>query len=298
MSTVSAAPTLDALRALSTLFTRPAFKDLSGVYGYETALQQLQRTGALAKGEPMPLRELLETAFAQLELHYRNEYVFKTAIASTTLEQFPAPGDASVQIEMPIHSSILDVAVASDTTRAYEIKTDYDSSRRLETQTLNYLKAYDEVYLVASSKMLLKFAKGVDSRVGLITLAPDGSLNSERPATPNRANLQAYEVCWGLRRAEQVGALERRMGQRIDMPNGVIGSWCEMQFRTIPSLDLHDIFLDAMRKRSLDKFKDNFILRLPRSLRALGFATPLSGVAQRRLLENLDKSVPFAVPIS
>lgn len=298
MSTVSATPALDVLRALSMLFTRPAFKDLSGVYGHEAALSQLGRTGVLVKSKPVPLRELLETAFEQLELHYRNEFVFKSAIANTTLERFPKPGDASVQIEMPIHTSILDVAVASDTTRAYEIKTDYDTARRLDSQTLNYLKAYDEVYLVASSKTLPKFAQGVDSRVGLVILEPDGSLKTVRPATPNRANIQPYEVCWGLRRAEQVGALEKRMGQRIDMPNGIIGTWCEMQFRTIPPLELHDIFLEAMRKRSLDKFKDNFILRLPRSLRALGFATPLSGVAQRRLLENLDKSVPFAVPIS
>jgi hypothetical protein len=295
---MSATLPLEVLRALSSLFTRPAFKALSGAYGQDAAQVHLGRTGVLVKGKPQPLRELLETVFEHLERDYRNEYVFKSAIANGTLARFPLPGDASVQIEMPIHSSILDVAVASDTTRAYEIKTDYDSSRRLDSQTLNYLRAYDEVYLVASSKMLSKFAQGVDPRVGLITLEQDGSLNTVRQATSNRSNLQAYEICWGLRRAEQVGALEHRTGQRIVMPNGIVGTWCEKQFMTIPSLELHDIFLEAMRKRSLEKFKDNFIHRLPRSLRALGFATPLSGIGQRRLLENLDKSVPFALPIS
>ena len=294
---MSATLTLEALRALSSLFTRPAFKALSGAYGQDAAQVHLRRTGVLAKGKPQRLRELLEATFERLERDYRNEYVFKSAITNETLARFPL-GEASVQIELPIHRSILDVAVASDTTRAYEIKTDYDSSRRLESQTLNYLKAYDEVYLVTSSKMLSKFSRGVDPRVGLITLEQDGSLNTVRQATSNRSNLLAYEICWGLRRAEQVGALEQRMGQRIDMPNGIIGTWCEKQFKTIPSLELHDIFLEAMRKRSVDRFKDNFIHKLPRSLRALGFATPLSGIGQRRLLENLDKSVPFSLPIS
>ena len=292
---MSVAPPVLALRELSTLFTRPLFAAMAGPYGEDEARRKLAGLTALMKGPTVALRELFEQAFTLLEAHYRNEYVFKSALANVTIPEAIGPGLASVQVELPVSTSILDVATAANTTTAFEIKTEFDSARRLESQTENYLKAFDEVYLVTTETMLPSLSRGLDPRVGLSVLQPDGSFFRARDAVSNRANLKSRQVCWGLRQQERIAALERRTGIPLAMPNGILGRYCEEQFASIPALELHEIFLDAMRKRSDAVLKDGFIHTLPRSLRALGYATPLSGLARRRLMATLDIKVALTL---
>ena len=290
------APSIETLRELATLFTRPLFAEMSEPRGKELVSRKLEGVaGILRNGQSRVLRELFEQVFALLATYYRNEYVFKSAVAHAVIPEQVNPGIASVQIEFPVVPSILDVAAASDTTRAFEIKTDFDSSRRLDSQAESYLKVFDEVYLVTTEKSLSTFSRKLDSRVGLVVLNDEGSLVICRNAVSNKSNLQHDRICAALRQKERISALERRTGQPIIMPNGLVGAYCARQFAEISPLELHEIFVDAMRKRSDAGLKDGFIHKLPRSLRALGYATPLSGVGRRRLLETLDTPVSFAL---
>jgi hypothetical protein len=286
---------IEALRELSTLFTRPLFSSMGGAYSRDHVTRKLDQMSCLQTGEVLKLRDLFDMAFAHLASHYRNEYVFKSALAQAAIPEPVGRGVSSVQIELPVFTSILDVATASDTTTAFEIKTEFDSSRRLESQTNNYLKAFDRVFVVGTEKTLPSLSRNLDSRVGLMVLHRDGTFSTTREASQNRDSLQARHICWGLRKKERLIALERRTGVPVIMPGGLLGQYCEQQFASIPSLELHDIFVDAMRKRSDAGLRDGFIHSLPKSLRALGYATPLSGIARRRVLDMLDTKVSLAI---
>jgi hypothetical protein len=264
-------------------------------YNRDKVCRRVSSMAAFRTAPPARLRDLFDAAYRLLAAHYRNEYVFKSAIAHAAI---PAPiggGQASVQIELPVFRSILDVATASSTTVAYEIKTEFDSSRRLETQSRDYLRVFDLVYVVATERSLTTLSRNLDERVGLIALEENGTMHAVRQAESNRHNLEPRQICWGLRKAERVGALERRLGLTIKVPGGLLGEYCENLFSDIPSLELHEIYLEAMRKRSDPVLKDGFLHALPVSLRALGYATPLSGIGRKRVLEALDMEVPFAL---
>jgi len=283
------------LRKLATLFTRPLFASMASGYNRDKVCRYISSLAAFQTAPPMRLRDLFDEAYGLLVEHYRNEYVFKSAIAHAAIPAPIALGQVSVQIELPVFKSILDVATANSTTVAYEIKTEFDSSRRLETQSRDYLRVFDLVYVVAAERSLAAFSRNLDDRVGLIALAEDGAMHTVRLAESNRDNLVSRQICWGLRKAERVGALERRLGVTIKVPGGLLGEYCENLFSDIPPAELHAIYLDAMRKRSDQVLKDGFLHALPISLRALGYATPTSGIGRKRVLDVLDMEVPFAL---
>lgn len=68
--------------------------------------------------------------------------------------------------------------------------------------------------------------------------------------------------------------LERNLGMAINFPNGLIARECEWRFCSLTSENAHEVFVDAMRKRQTDPESVEFFSRLPKSLRALGYATP------------------------
>jgi hypothetical protein len=288
------APPMATLRALATLFTRPLFASMGVSGSLAEVRRKLARNKGLRVAAERPLRDLFDQTYSILVEHYRNEYVFKVAVVRHALTTLDAPGKGSVQIELPVFSSILDVAVTSDTTTAFEIKTDLDSVRRLESQSTNYLKVFDRVVVLGTDRTLPALSRNLDPRVGLAALQTDGTLTHVREALENRQNLQSYQICWGLRKAERVAALERRLGVKIRVPGGLLGQHCVKHFADIPPLELHEIYLEAMQRRSDAVLKDGFIQRLPASLQALGFATPLSGIGRRRVLELLETGVALA----
>ncbi|MBA1734104.1 sce7726 family protein, partial [Escherichia coli] len=85
------------------------------------------------------LRDLFTSLYDFLRLNYRNEYVYKTALVNKIIFGKHSPKTSSSSIELPIKNSIVDVAVFNGTSTAYEIKTEYDSPKRLITQAPDYL---------------------------------------------------------------------------------------------------------------------------------------------------------------
>ncbi|WP_259460495.1 sce7726 family protein [Paraburkholderia sp. BL23I1N1] len=135
----------ERLRLLARMFTRPVFTDIARSGNWQVALGFLAEHGLLTAAKGQPLASLFESAWLEIRRAYRNEFVYKTEIAGRIVFGRHSPNTASLHVELPVGRSIVDVAVFNGTSTAYEIKTEFDTPRRLTTQTSNYLAAFDRV---------------------------------------------------------------------------------------------------------------------------------------------------------
>lgn len=285
-------------RLLAKVFTRPSFASIAKTGGVAEAFQSLINYGVLSKAsaEKNPsLRDLFDEIWSQLQTRYRNEYVYKNEIANRIVFGKHSPRTASFLVELPIGRSIVDVAVFNGTSTAYEIKTEFDSPKRLETQTKDYLDVFDRVYVVTHQDKVEPIEKLLNPRVGLMVLSERGSLRTIREAVPNLANIRPEIVFNCLRRQEYLSAIQRIYKYTPDAPNGRIAEVCEELFAKISSEVAHSVFVAALKSRTTDQKMTSFVSSLPVSLRALGYATPLSPPQKARLLSLLGQPIGLSL---
>jgi hypothetical protein len=98
-----------------------------------------------------------------------------------------------------------------------------------------------------------------------------------------------------LRRAEYVELIEGVLQAPLSYPNGIIARKCEEHFCRLGSGQAHQFFVDVMRRRQTDPQTVAFVSQLPQSLRALGYATPLSGRQRAVAISVLGQEVGVAI---
>lgn len=268
---------IDFFRLVSKLFTRPVIAELARTGSFKSAFSyDLGADFALNRVGFPRLADLFEYASDLLKANYRSEYVYKNELTNRLIFGRHSPRTAGIQIEMPIGRSIVDVAVANGTSTAYEIKTAYDSTRRLQSQTTDYLCVFDKVYVVTHASMAESIRFELDERVGVLVLTQKGSIQVHKEAKSNRANIRPSDIFNCLRRAEYIAAIEPLVGSVPELPNGIISDYCENIFTRLSPEEAHAAFVQALRNRTTDPATVDFVSKLPNSLRSLGFATPLS----------------------
>lgn len=287
--------TLDSLRLLSRAYTRPVFAELARTGNAKPVTDLLLAHGEIEQdATALRLDELFNLGWNRLARSYRNEYVYKNELATRLVFKRHSPRTAGFQVELRVGSSIADVVVANGTTTAYEIKTEFDTCRRLASQTDDYLKAFDKVYVVTHPDHIARYESELDSRVGLIILSDRHALTPYREATANHENIDPRTVFRCMRRSEYLNALESTLGAVPIMPNGLIGAYCESLFSQLSAEQAHKCFVKALKARTTDNSNVDFVSRLPLSLRALGYATPLSARQRLSVLDLLSMPVQLS----
>jgi hypothetical protein len=122
-------------RLLARMFTRPVFSAIAATGEWERGLGFLFRQRMLRHGPTQSVSDLFESAWKELRTFYRNEYVYKTELANRVVFGRHSPRTTALHVELPVARSIVDIAIFNGTSTAYEVKTEFDSARRLQTQT-------------------------------------------------------------------------------------------------------------------------------------------------------------------
>lgn len=290
---------IQSLRLLAGVFTRPVFSSMARTGDPHKSLEFLLKGKIAFKSSfaEAPLSSLFEDAWHYLSTSYRNEYIYKNELATRLIFGRHSPRTAGFQVEFPVGRSIADIVIANGTSTAYEIKTEFDTSRRLPSQTSDYLQVFDKVYVVTHPAHVERYERELDPRVGLIVLTQRSSLTPYREAYSNAENVSPTEVFKCLRREEYVGAIQQLLDINPIMPNGLIAAYCEKLFAAFTPQEAHQVLVKALRLRTTNKSTVDFVVQLPSSLRALGYATPLSGKQRVNLLELLSQPTRLALSI-
>ena len=278
-------------RLIARIFSRPVLDDIARRGTAAHVAKHLSGLGVRPASRGAVVGDLFDASLAELSQSFRCEYVYKAAIANRIVFGRHSPRTSSMSIELGVAGSIIDVAVFNGTSTAYEVKTEYDSHRRLSTQTPAYLLAFDSVYVVTHPDLAQRYASLVDDRVGILCLTERGSLREVRKSIRDISRIEPRVVFRMLRRQEYLDAVHKHFGQQPPMPNGLVHQYYEKLFCLLTSGQAHDVLVSAMRARTTDSEMVQFVSAVPESLRVLAYETPLSRPMRQRLLDALAASI-------
>lgn len=282
---------LDRFRLIARAFTRPVLEDM-GRRGTAAMIGEKLSCLGVGRGQSVvSVGGLFDAGLEEIGQAYRCEYVYKAAIASRIVFGRHSPRTSSLAVELGVDGSIVDAAVFNGTATAYEVKTEFDSPARLTTQTPSYLRAFDHVFVVTHPNCADRYRNILDPRVGLLALNADNSLSMVRDAESDPHRVEPEVVFRMLRRPEYTKIVEQHFGPQPVLPNGLVHAHYRALFRQLSSLQAHVALVATMRARTTDEKSVAFLRALPKSLRALGYATPLSAPQRERVLACLASTV-------
>lgn len=273
-------------RQVSQVFSRPMLAQLARTGSSDSVRAALVHAGLHGAGRGS-ISRLLNLSLDGLRANYACEYAYKAAVADRIVFGRHSPRTAGLQVELPVGQSVVDAAVFNGTSTAYEIKTELDTDRRLSTQSIDYLKAFDRVYLVTHPNLIDRYARILDERVGILAMTSKGRLSQVRLAETCTSRLDKGTLFRMLRMEEYCRAIQKIFGEQPKVPNGRIFQHFSKLWNELPIDKAHELAVEAMRSRTTTPAMVEFVTQLPTSLRVLGYATPLSQVQRARLLNAL-----------
>ena len=111
--------------------------------------------------------KFIKHAYSVLENSYQNEYIFKNSFLTHWLINELGKSNSIVFNEFRAGTSVADLAMFNGISKAFEIKTEFDSDQRLQGQIENYKQVFNETYLIIP-KSKVNLYKKHDEEIGII----------------------------------------------------------------------------------------------------------------------------------
>jgi hypothetical protein len=92
------------------------------------------------------LSDIFEAVYEILLQNYRCEYIFKNTLMQNWFLSRHSTDRSFITDEFRVGKSRVDLALFSKTSVAFEIKTEFDSPKRLPSQSNAYMKVFDLIY--------------------------------------------------------------------------------------------------------------------------------------------------------
>ena len=200
--------------------------------------------------------------YKSLLSNYRNEYIYKNTIINKILLGKHSLNTTTVLNEFKIGKSIADLVLLNGTSKVFEIKTELDSLYRINSQTSDYWRAFENVYIVTHISLVEKFSKEIDERIGVIALTENNTLRTIRESMCNTENLDSSVMIKCLRKGEYTNIIKDYFGEVPQTTPVKYFSKCRELFREIPMDKLHNMMLMELKKRTIkekEKFKSDSV---------------------------------------
>ena len=188
-------------------------------------------------------------AYRYMVKHYRNEYVYKNSLINELLKEFGTK-KTIIFNEFTVGNSIADMVLFIGKSRAYEIKTELDSNRRLSSQLADYKKIFQESFIVVHESCIEKYEYS-DSTTGIIALSVNrGKVKFDpiRPATENN-HIDPHVLIRCLRTYEYKELVKRYYGALPELDAFSAFTVCEKMIEAIPSPSLNQLFIEIIKER-------------------------------------------------
>jgi hypothetical protein len=283
---------IDKAASLSRIFSNSVIGDLA-LKGNSATMKRVFKEIQVDRlfDEESTLRECFDYFYKLIFKYYRNEYVYKNSIARKVLLGRHSVKTSCMLTEFRISNSKADVLVLNGTSHVYEIKTDLDSLDRLPKQVSDYKRAVDYVNVITSPSYADKVENCVDDDVGILVLNNRGSISTLRSPSSNKKNVNPGVIFDSLRKNEYLSIIKSCGVEIPDVPNTLLFKQCRDIFSSFDPVLCHDRMLESVKKRTLDKDLENFVLSLPDSLKSIAYSSGLSKASKKHFLEVLDKRV-------
>ena len=238
--------TVEASHVTAVSTVRGALRDPRAGVGH--SLVGMRAAGLVASDATV--QDAYSAASRWMLARYRNEWVYKNAIANQILLQRHGINSAAHINEMKVGTSVADCVVINGQATVYEIKTELDNSTKLFKQLSDYRAAFKRVVVVTHHSLADHYAAIlVNEPVGLMSLTQSGRLRTIRAASDHTADLSVDAMMKTLRRAEYVRIAEQISGAPVDAPPTKLFRECLSIGRSTAPVDYGRLHEQELRKR-------------------------------------------------
>lgn len=286
MATTNVKNNLIILRDLSSVFSRSAFIDILNYNDYSHFNWLASKYDTLKCATYF---ELIKKSYALISKHYRCEYVYKNELIKHLLNKYGTRHSVYFS-EFRVGNSIADIAMFNGESKAFEIKTEYDTTRRLDKQMEDYKRFFDKCYIVVPENRVEDYYGIVESTAGIITMSQDNehiALKEVRAAHKNDCfEPKAFMSCL---RTEEYKNIVLSLGASLD---GVAGyDMYKFCYNVIACADLYKVrefFLCEVKKR---KNNTSLLRKYPVPIRQMMLSLNLSEGKANKLLNQLNINI-------
>lgn len=286
MATTSVNKELIRLRDLSSAFSRSAFIDILNYNDYSHFNWLASRYDQL---KCTTYSDLLRKSYSLISKHYRCEYVYKNELIKLLLKKYGTRNSVYFS-EFRVGNSIADMVMFNGESKAFEIKTEYDTPRRLDKQMDDYKRFFDKCYIVVPEDRVEEYYGIIEPTTGIIAMSRDNGriiLKEIRHAEQNKRF--GYEALMSCLRTEEYKNIVLSLGESLE---GVAGydmyTYCHQVISKADPNRLRELFLREVKKR---KNNTALLRKYPMSIRQMMLSLNLPKDKANKLLEQLNINI-------
>lgn len=279
---------MDVMRSYSSAFSRSAITDIIK-YGDYSQLGWLYSEFGSKKDDVTSYGDYLKALYLEMVKNYRCEYVFKNELVGYIIKHYKKNNTVTYN-ELRVGKSIVDIAVFNGESSAFEIKTEFDSPRRLEKQLGDYQRLFDKCYVVVPAERVPDYIQCVDERIGVMSLSKSRTgiaIRTDREAVLNET-IDSDLLISCLRTKEYEHVVKDYFGGLPDVSSYEMFDKCREMMMAIPNSVLKSAFCEMMKKRkaNLEGLSD-----VPKELRQISLSLNLMPKEVSLLLNRLEKKL-------
>ena len=191
--------------------------------------------------------------------------------------------------EFRVSNSIADIVMFNGTSKAFEIKTELDTDKRLDNQLSDYSTIFKESYIVTHESLINKYIK-TDSKygvIGLIETSRSLKLQEIRPAEIN-TSINSTILMKSLRTNEYKDIVKQHFGELPPMNSFNMYNICNELMAQIPDSELNDLFIEQLKKRKSNTIQ---LKSFYKELRQIALSMNLTEKLYNDLYYKLNKPI-------
>lgn len=228
--------------------------------------------------------DYLKYIYQILESNYQNEYVLKNSFLNEWLITEIGKNDSKIFSEFRVGNAVADLVMFNGTSKVFEIKTEFDSEKRLTLQLENYRKAFNEIYIIIPESKLSTYSK-YHGEIGIITFnaVSPNSFKVNRKASINYC-VDKETIMHILRTHEYKRLVEAHFGALPSITSFTQFDICSELIGNIANSELNRYFIDIMKNR----YHENILSsRYYRELNQISLAMKFSKSDRKKLIGQL-----------
>lgn len=280
---------MDRLRSYSSAFSRNVF---SGILDHSdfSQLVWLYRHYDSNLFDDCSYMDYLSYVYKALTRSYRCEYVYKNEIINQLLLKKYGTKNTIAFNEFKVGDSIVDFAMMNGESKAFEIKTELDTPKRLKKQMHDYRKVFNKCYIVVDASECEYYSNHLDETTGIVALSYErGRIRLEEYRSATRIEKIDSDVLMKcLRSCEYENIVSEYFGELPDVPRYEMFDACKEQMSRIDSIDLNRLFLHEIKKR---KSPTGYLKDSPKMLRQIILSMNLTPKNQETLISKLHNPI-------
>lgn len=233
--------------------------------------------------------DYLKYVYQILEKNYQNEYIFKNSFLNEWLISEIGHNKTKVFNEFRVGNAVADLVMFNGISKVFEIKTEFDSAKRLNLQIENYRKAFNQIFLIVPERKLSIYAK-FDKNIGLISF--NNSEKTERFTLHRDAitndEVNSETIMKVLHTNEYKSVVKSFYGELPIMTSFNQYSICKELINKIPNIKLNKMFIEKMKNRNLENALSN---RYYKEFNQISLALKLNKKDKEIMIKNLKSPI-------